>query len=140
MIFFQICNIIVDIIFILDILVGFLTAYTDKYTGAKICSPVKIAKRYLKSTFIIDLLASLYFISHLFLKHIFADATLTAISLLRLIKLVKLTIIIDKLGKSVSKQTFYKLLKVILFLLIYVHIQACYFRTILYESDSYVYY
>ena len=40
-------DVLVDVIFIIDIVVGCLTAYIDTRTGDSIHNPRKIAKRYL---------------------------------------------------------------------------------------------
>ena len=40
-------DVTVDVIFLIDIVVGFLTEYTDTVTGDQIRSPKKIAKGYI---------------------------------------------------------------------------------------------
>jgi len=51
----------IDFIFFIDICVCFKTVYIDIKTGKEINDKYLIAKRYVKSTFIIDLLATVPF-------------------------------------------------------------------------------
>ena len=55
-------DVLVDVIFLIDIVVGFLTEYTDVVSGDQIRNPKKIAKEYIKSTFFFDAISSLPFI------------------------------------------------------------------------------
>ena len=60
----------VDIIFLLDILVNFRTSYLNTKTGDEITNWWQIASNYLKTRFIIDLLATIPFdtIGNLFIS------------------------------------------------------------------------
>ena len=55
-------DVVVDVIFIIDIVVGFLTAYTNTATGDQIRNPWKISKRYLMSGFTFDFISSIPFL------------------------------------------------------------------------------
>ena len=55
-------DVIVDIIFLIDILISFLTEYTEVSTGDQIRNPAKIAKRYMLGIFIFDFMSSAPFI------------------------------------------------------------------------------
>ena len=55
--FFNVVNILIDITFFADILISFRTAIIDDL-GNEIETPCEIAKHYLMTTFIIDLLAT----------------------------------------------------------------------------------
>jgi len=48
----------VDILFLLDIIINFLTEYVDAYTGATISSPKWIMKNYIKGGFIPDFIST----------------------------------------------------------------------------------
>ena len=55
-------DVVVDVIFIIDIVVGFLTAYTNTATGDQIRNPWKIGRRYLMSGFTFDCISSTPFL------------------------------------------------------------------------------
>lgn len=55
--FFNVVNIIIDFTFFLDILISFRTAIIDDL-GNEIDTPCEIARHYLTTTFIIDMLAT----------------------------------------------------------------------------------
>lgn len=57
----ELSNFVIDFIFFIDILVCFKTTYTDLKTGKEVRDKYLIAKRYIKSTFVIDLLATVPF-------------------------------------------------------------------------------
>ena len=59
---------IVDVIFLIDIFIGFITEYTDVSTGDQIQNPAKIAKRYVMGIFIFDVLSSCPFIFSILLS------------------------------------------------------------------------
>ena len=62
----ELCNLMVDLMFLVDILINFRTTYVDEATDNIVSIPKKIAKNYIKSWFIVDSLAAIpfeYFIS-----------------------------------------------------------------------------
>ena len=54
-------NFIIDFIFFIDIWVCFNTVYIEEKSGKEVRDKRKIAIRYIKSTFIIDILATVPF-------------------------------------------------------------------------------
>ena len=52
-------DVFIDFIFIIDIVINFLTSYIDTRSGNPIHNPQKICKRYMKAVFIFDFLSSL---------------------------------------------------------------------------------
>jgi hypothetical protein len=65
---------IVDILFAVDLFVNFITMYEDSERGVSVRNPKKIAVNYLKSWFIMDLLACLPIDIILMLARASADA------------------------------------------------------------------
>ena len=51
-------NLIIDMIFALDMVITFRTCYIDDY-GHEVIKPIEIAKNYLKGAFWVDLFATL---------------------------------------------------------------------------------
>ena len=54
-------EIVIDIIYVVDIVFGFLTSYINSYTGDEIFGLRLIAKNYLASEFLVDFLSTFYF-------------------------------------------------------------------------------
>lgn len=57
----EIVNLMVDLMFIIDILINFRTTYVEKKSEVVVSSPKKIAIHYLKSWFIVDFIAAIPF-------------------------------------------------------------------------------
>ena len=117
----------VDILFLIDIIVNFLTEYTDTSSGDQIRNPAKIAKRYILSVFMFDLASCIPFISSLFFgKFVNKKPKLKqALSLLRIFKLIRLRKIseaISQMKSSKELKTQLKRLFVILDLCILMHV------------------
>jgi len=56
--FFELLNYIIDIVFLIDIIINFRTAYIDD-KGNEVDVPIKIAGNYLSRQFWIDLVATI---------------------------------------------------------------------------------
>ena len=82
----HIIDILIDIFFFIDIIINFLTFYIDKF-GVKITDRKKIAKRYIKSWFLLDVISTFPF--HLIINDRSSSFSSLA-KLPRLIKLVRL--------------------------------------------------
>ena len=51
----------VDLIFLIDIMIHFRTTYLDTTLSEEVYDPLKIAKRYLRGSFFLDLVSTLPF-------------------------------------------------------------------------------
>ena len=58
---FYVLNTLIDFIFLLDIIVNSRTSFYDMETGDEVFDPKRTGKKYLKSRFTIDLLATIPF-------------------------------------------------------------------------------
>ena len=106
----------------LDVVINFRTSYVDDITGTEVTDLKEIAKQYLKSRFWVDILASfpLDFISYAF-SNKDSSFSLQLISLLKLVRVLRLSRLITYLNlKNDLKMTF-KLFKLIFFLILYIH-------------------
>lgn len=57
----EIVNLMVDLMFIIDILINFRTTYVEKKSEEVVSSPKKIAIHYLKTWFVVDFIAAIPF-------------------------------------------------------------------------------
>ena len=125
-------DVVVDVIFIIDIVVGFLTAYTNTATGDQIRNPWRIGKRYLMSGFTFDFISSIPFLlTPIRLIPGFAENhayLMEALSLFRIFKLVRLRKIdptIANMHSSKETKTQLRRIIAILMLALVMHVQAC---------------
>ena len=117
-------DLFVTVTYSIDIVVQFLTSYMQVTTGDEIMKPSKIAKRYIRGTFIIDFLSTFPFQSFLKDNNGF-QAFASACQLLKVLRIRKLYSMISRSNltievKAVTKIAFYSFL-----LFMYTHIIGC---------------
>ena len=122
----KILNHIIDFIFGVDIVLHFRTTVPNDISGEVITQPNLIARAYLKSRFALDLLATVPFDS------IFAQVLgrkisgkLSLLSLLKLFRVLRLFKIISYMNASESIKYSLKIFKMLFYLIMYIHCQAC---------------
>ncbi|EGT45636.1 hypothetical protein CAEBREN_28573 [Caenorhabditis brenneri] len=95
----EIVDLIVDIMFIVDIIINFRTTYVNENeeTGQVVSHPGKIATHYFKGWFIIDMVAAVPF--DLLLVSTNSDETTTLIGLLKTARLLRLVRVARKLDR-----------------------------------------
>ena len=116
-------NVLIDIVFILDLVVVCNTSYEVGYET--INDRKQIVAHYLKTNFTVDFLSA-------FPVDLFASIFLAAdadqfkiFSLLKLIRMLRLSRVIRALNVKRAIKTRIKLVKVFLQLILYLHCQAC---------------
>lgn len=116
----------VDICFVLDMIVVFRTTILDEESGDEMRDCKVIADQYLRGRFTIDLLSTVPFdyIALLFLEKDQAKQ-FQLFGLLKLIRVLRLNRIIMYLNLKQDIKASIKLIKLIFFLLMYVHFIAC---------------
>jgi hypothetical protein len=134
---------LVDAMFALDIILNFFTAYTDHSTALVITSHKRIAKRYLKTYFFVDVIATLP------LGYILTHSSSTAIKigklgrlpklvkfvrglrLLKLLRVYKLQKFIMRLeGEYNVHHGVSRLIKIVLTILVVTHMVGCFWYLI----------
>ena len=114
---------LISLIFSLDIVLSFRKAYLDE-TGSLIKDPKKIAIRYLKFYFWIDLVSAIPFDN-------FSDSGLLRyISLVKTLRLLRLQGIINSIGYGPSTRAKIRIVQLVISLLILFHWTTCYFFNI----------
>lgn len=120
-------NDMIDVLYGLDILLNFRTSYINTMTGDEVIDPKMVALAYLKGgRFFIDLLATIPFDSILGNS----DGSKVSIKLriftiLKILRIVRFTKVIAFLNTTASVKLSLKLFKLIFYLLVYIHLQAC---------------
>lgn len=142
---------LVDAMFAIDILLNFFTAYTDPSTSLMVTSPKLIAKKYIKSYFFVDLIATLP------LGYILTHSSSTAIKIGKLGRLPKLVKFVRglrmlKLLRVYKLQKFImrlegeynihhgvsRLIKIVVTILVVTHMAGCFWYLIGSEEDGWV--
>ena len=114
---------LISLIFGFDVLLGFRKAYLEK-NGTLVKDPVKIAKRYLKFYFWIDLVSAIPFDT-------FTDSGLLRyISLVKVFRLLRLQGIINIIGFGPVIRAKIRIMQLIMMLLILFHWTTCYLYAI----------
>ena len=109
-------------LFGLDVLISFRTTIVDEISKVEIKDAREIAKRYiLRGRFIVDVISSIPFDA---LVDTHSDK-LKLISILKLARIFRFTRIISFLNASEDLRLSLKLFKLIFYLVIYLHLQAC---------------
>lgn len=116
---------IIDMFFALDIIINFRYAYIHKRTGDEIWDWRLIAFNYLKGRLIIDVLAAAPFdlLGEVFnLNH----SALKFFGLLKLIRILRVSRIITYLNFKDDVEITLRYVKIIFFLIIYIHCYSCF--------------
>lgn len=136
---FQATDAIVDFIFLLDIVITFRSTFLDPEKGEEITDPVEIAYQYVrKGNFYIDLISSLPFSDILSFAHnseAFSQV-LDIIGLLKLLRMQRISKFIANLNSDASFKTFLKMLMLVLYTVVFLHLLACLWFVITSEEEE----
>ena len=115
----------INLIFIIDVIINFRTTFIHKVTGEEIIEAKKIAINYIKSRFLIDLIASIPFdnIADIFIPT-GNTSTLNLITLLKLFRVLRLGRLISIMKVKDDIKLSLRLLKLVFFLALYLHFQG----------------
>jgi CRP-like cAMP-binding protein len=137
----DIMNWFIDVFFILDILINFRTTIINEKTGEDIKDQKKIAIKYLKNKFWIDLLASLPFdsITLIFIENDHSNSlTLQMFGLLKLVRILRLSRLISYMNLKDDLKMSLKLGKLIFFLVMYLHWVGCIWFYIAKQDEKWI--
>jgi len=124
----------VDVIFIIDIVLGFFTTYFNTGSGDEIWSPKHIAKRYLIESFLIDFLSTLpvalgpmveVATSSDPVKRAVLGRLVGILGMFKIVRVRRISKMISNLNQSQELKAQLKRLNTIFILFIYVHALAC---------------
>lgn len=119
----DILNYFVDVFFILDVVINFRTSFVNTYTGLEITDPKLSAYNYVKTRFVIDLIASTPFdyFSYLIPSPNDNSLVLKLFSLLKLVRILRLGRLVAHLDIKNELKTSIKLAKLIFFVGMFIH-------------------
>lgn len=118
-------NFMIDFCFLLDIIVTFRVTYIDDF-GQEVNEPRKIAFNYLKGQFWIDLVATIPLDQLIVMIFRSSNPIFQVFGILKLGRLLRLNKIIAYLNVIEDVKAMIKLIKMVFFLIIYMHLYACF--------------
>lgn len=118
---FFVFNTLIDVIFFLDIVVSFRTSFIHFKTGDEVTSPKQIAVQYIQGRFWIDLIASVPFDTFGLLLFQNNSTELQLFGILKLVRVLRLGRIITYMNARDDIKLSLKLMKLIFFLILYLH-------------------
>jgi hypothetical protein len=122
-IYYKILNGFIDAFFIADIFVNFRTSIVDDITGDETLNTGIIAWQYIKSRFWIDLLASIPvdIFGFFLLSNGGSGTSLRLFGLLKLVRVLRLSRLITYLNIQDDLKMSLKLIKLVFFLILFIH-------------------
>ena len=123
-IYFIILDILIDLTFLADIFINFRTAFINP-KGIVVETPKEMAINYIKGSFLLDLFATIPFdtIADLIFKQ--KNKFYELFGILKMGRVLRINKIIQFLSVNEDVKASIKLIKVIFFLVIYVHCFSC---------------
>ena len=134
-------NWFIDLFFIIDIFVNFRTTIVNSVTGEENNDPYKIALKYVKGKFWVDLLASVPFdmLVLIFIKNSSEDgSTLQMFGLLKLVRILRLSRLISYMNLKDDLKMSLKLGKLVFFLMMYLHCVGCIWYFIAKQDEKWI--
>lgn len=143
-----IANYFIDFIFFVDILIAFRTVYIND-RGEEVKDGRMIAMNYLKSTFIIDFLATVPFDNILSANDSYVKYVeelqkrgerqwIQIFGIMKLGRVLRLNKIIQFLKSAEDIKASLQIVKMVLFLLIYLHIYTCYWWSVVSKTENWI--
>ena len=133
-------NAIIDVFFILDIFINFRTSIVSELDSEEIFDQKKVALRYLRSKFFIDFLASIpfdYFVL-IFSTDNNSSFIFELFSLLKLVRVLRLSRLITHLNLRNEVKVSLRLIKLIFFLIMYLHWVGCAWYYIVKQNKEWI--
>ena len=120
----------------IDIFLTFRTTYIDSSGGDEVTEPKQIAILYLKGRFWIDLLSTIPF--ELFMPTTGVFSAVRLFGLLKAVRVTRLNRIINYMNVKDDVKMTLKLLKLVYFLLLYIHFVGCIWWYIIRDDKNWI--
>ena len=134
-------NSLVDVLFITDVIINFRITYVNSKTGEEIFDLKSITIHYLKGRFWIDLLSSIPFdmLTIITIEDSNINTSMFKVfSLLKLIRVLRLSKIVTYMNIKDSAKMSLKLAKLLFFLILYLHWQGCLWYLIVSSDEIWI--
>jgi voltage-gated potassium channel len=131
-------TIIVDLVFMFDILLNFRTSFINSHTGDEESDPRTIAHNYLTNGKLIFDLLSAFPYDYVAFSLGTSDTTWRALGFLRILRAYRLSRLVLFLRARDETKLLIKLLQLFLYLIMYVHVIGCIFFLIVSDREKWV--
>jgi voltage-gated potassium channel len=131
-------TIIVDLVFMFDILLNFRTSFINSHTGDEESDPRTIAHNYLTNGKLFFDLLSAFPYDYVALSLGSSEATWKALGFLRILRAYRLSRLVVFLRARDETKLLIKLLQLFLYLIMYVHVIGCIFFLIVSDNEKWV--
>lgn len=129
---------LINFIFGIDILINLRTTYINNRTGDEVWDPKMIAKKYvLGPRFWIDFLSALP-LDQFVPKGLLIKDLLSMLGMLKAIRVMRISVVIQSLNIRQDIKAYLKLLKLVYYLIIYIHFIACIFYYIVKLKEEWI--
>lgn len=132
----NIFNSVIDFLFLMDIVVAFRTTYFDIHSGEEVFESKKTAIVYLKSRFFIDFISTIPVDT--ISEYIFntKNKNLALFSTLKLVRVSRVSRMITRLNVARETKHVLKLMQLVFYLIMYLHILGCVWFYIVNDQDT----
>jgi hypothetical protein len=130
---FSIFDSTVDLVFFIDLFVNFRTTYINTENGEEIKDPKKVALKYFTGRFILDLLSTVPFD-----KLAGGNEVLPILGMLKLIRVFRISMVIRNLNIKSDSKASLRVLWLIFFLFLYLHVIACVWYFIVKDNEEWI--
>lgn len=130
---------LIDICFVADMIIVFRTSFINQ-EGEEVVSALEIAKNYMKGRFTFDFLSVVPFdkLFAIFTKETSAAKQLQIFGILKLIRILRLNKIIMYMNVKKDTKASIRVIKLMFFLLMYVHSVACFWHGIVTADNVWI--
>mmetsp|Transcript_33 Transcript_33/g.64 ORF Transcript_33/g.64 Transcript_33/m.64 type:complete len:175 (-) Transcript_33:2041-2565(-) len=129
---------IVDLLFLIDIIITFRTTFLDPKLSIEVRDPHIIGKRYLKGSFMIDLISSVPFTSIINRSSSSFTAFLDALGLLKLLRLSRLLKTVQRSNMAQDFKVYLKIIMMAIVLFVMIHVLSCLWFAIVSQQERWV--
>lgn len=128
-------SIIVDIVFMFDLILNFRTSYINSHTGEEVMHPSSIAFNYLISgKLFVDMVSSFPY-DYLAMKLGSSQTTWKSLSFLRILRAYRLSKLVVFLRARDEVKMIVKFLQLLVYLIMYVHVIGCIFFLLVSDEE-----
>jgi len=136
----RILDLTINLVYVLDIVIGFLTTYINTEVGDEIWAPRKIAKQYIcNGSFVVDVLSTAPILIETGMLPSTSASLVQVLGMLKLVRLSRIGRFIANLDQTTEAKAALRTLYIVFLLVIFIHVVACVLWYMVSVSDKAAY-